>query len=178
MPEGFFIFAIPSDVVAGTYSYSENTTGNIFEAHNLVSVGITYGNQSYATKSPNLGNFGNNIQETKTYLDYLLDPPFNMKMNPDLVTLDLLGDGAKKSVMPNVWLKMTNLQDKTRMVPYLSDGSRQDEARELQLEFAFGGKGNTVAMTYCIYLYYCEDNLILNTSKKKPPFFMSPFVAL
>ena len=178
MPEGFFIFAIPSDVIAGTYKYSTNTTGNIFNTHNLKSVSIQYGGQNFFMKDLNIGTFQNDIMELKLFVDYLTDPPFGMKVDRKKITMAGIKDGCKDTVMPHVWLKYSNYLDKTRIVPFLSDGTKQDERRDMDINFAFNTGGATTGVTYCIYLYYCETNLILNTKKKSLPFFHSPFVTL
>jgi hypothetical protein len=150
----------------------------VFDPHNLTSVAISYGNQNFFLNTPNIGTFNKNTQEMKTYLDYLTDPPFGMRVDPDLVTLARLNDGCKETVLPNVLLKMSNYKDKSRIVPFLNDGGKQDERKDLELDFTFGTGGATAGVTYCIYLYYCETNLILNTKKKSLPFWHSPFVTL
>jgi hypothetical protein len=42
--EGMFIFALPKDVIGGTYKFSSNTDGKIFRPLNLKEVSLSFDN--------------------------------------------------------------------------------------------------------------------------------------
>jgi hypothetical protein len=177
-PEGLFIYALPSNVVSGIYKYSTNTSGNVFEPHNIRKVSFTYNDQEFFMRDPHIGMITNDVIESKLYFDYLTAPPFGMKMDPDKITVNGIHNGGMNTPYPHVFINLCNYGDKTRIVPYLNDGSCLKDDHDLDITFTFGTGGATPGVTYMIYLYYTDNNLTLEMKQKGQSFFTSPYIKL
>lgn len=177
-PEGIFIFAVPKEVPIGTYKYQSNNDGNVFSWHNITDVNFTYGEQGFFLNQPYMGMINEDVIENKLFFDYLLSPPFGMKMDWDKVLLKDIKAGAKSTPYPHVYLNLCNYGDKTRIIPFLNDGSILNKNNDLELTLTFGTEGAPANITYIIYLYYTDNNLTLDTKHKNQSYFTSPHIKL
>ena len=178
MPEGLFIFALPRDVLSGNYDYAKNTVNDVFVKHNISKLIFTYGDESYYLTEPNIGMIRDRIIESKLYTDMLMSPPFGMKINRDLITLDAINNGFDATPYPIAFVNLTNFGDKnSRIIPFLNDGSCLMKNNDLEITFVFTTPdGAPDAVTFFVCVYYTDSNLTLDLKKKGEPFFSSPYV--
>jgi len=103
-------------------------------------------------------------------------PPFGMTMDPDKITLANIQDGGKDTPYPHVYVNFCNYGNKTRIQPVAFPIHPNDE-RELEVNLIFGPGGSTRDVTYIIYYFYTDNNLILNLPKQTSNvFFSSPYL--
>lgn len=178
LPEGIFIFALHKNVLSGTYNYGDNTDGNVFMPHNIKEMNLMYGEKQFFLNSPHIGMITDDTIELKLYYDYLTAPPFGMKMDPKKILIPLIKNGCKETAYPHVFMNLCNYGDKTRIVPFLDDGSILNKNHDLDLTFTFEDEGAPANTTFIIYLYYTDHNLTLETKKKGESFFTSPYIRL
>jgi hypothetical protein len=177
MPEGLFIFALPRDVTSGNYSYSSNTDNDVFVKHNIQKINFTYGDESFYLSEPNIGMIRERIIESKIYTDLLLNPPFGMKMNKELITLANIHDGFDATPFPMVYVNLTNFGDKnSRIIPFLNDGSCLSKNNDFEITFTFTADGAPDAVVFFVCAYYTDYNLTLDLKKKGEVLFNSPYV--
>jgi hypothetical protein len=175
-PEGMFIFAVPKAVVDGNYKYSSNVDGNVFAKHNIKEVQFTFGGHSFFLDTISIGKIQSDIIEKKLFYDYMTAPPFGMTMDPDKITLANIQDGGKDTPYPHVYVNFCNYGNKTRIQPVAFPIHPNDE-RELEVNLIFGPGGSTREVTYIIYYFYTDNNLILNLPKQTSNvFFSSPYL--
>jgi len=177
LPEGLFIFALPKKVLNGTYAF-QGSEGNVFSDHNLESIEIKYGDLQFFMNRPNLGMFQEDVIEAKLFNDYLTAAPFGLNMDPDKVTVENIKEGWKNTPYPHVYINLCNYGDKSRIVPYLNDGSMLKNENDMELTLNFGTVGAVADVTYIIYYFYTDNNLTLDTSHKNQAFFKSPYLKL
>lgn len=177
LPEGIFVFCVKKEVLSGLEKF-ENYSGTIFEPHKIQKLAFMYDNESFFTKEPNLSMIEDDVIELKLYNDYLTSPPFNLNMDKTQLSLDKIKEGWKNSAYPHVYINLTNYGDKSRIIPYLNDGSILQKTADLDLLFTFQSGGSTADVSYIIYLYYTDNNLTLDTRQKNNPFFFSPYIKL
>lgn len=178
LPEGLFIFAVPNKVLSGTYTYQDNTDGNVFRPHNIADVNFTFGEQKFFIDEPHIGMINNDIIESKIFNDYLRAAPFGLKMDKDKITLANIRDGGINTPYPNVFVNLCNYGDKSRIVPAVNDGSILTKDLDLDINITFKDGGAPADVTFIIYLYYTDNNLTLDTKHKGHAFFTSPYVKL
>ena len=172
-PEGLFIFALPKDVIGGEWKFESLTDGQLFKYHNIKSVSLMYKGESYDNKEPNIGMIEDNFIEIKNYVDHFSHPPFGMPQDPDKLTLALLKNGGKDSIYPHGSVNLCNSLDKSRLVPINEDGSILLSEADLDINLKFNRGGATADVTYLMYLFYTDVNLILDMKTKT---FSSPYV--
>ena len=177
LPEGLFIFALPKKILSGDYSYQESD-GNVFAAHNIKSVDIKYGNLDLFTSRPNLGMIRDDIIESKLFVDYLTAAPFGLDIDPSKITVANIENGWSNTPYPHVYINLCNYGDKSRIIPYLNNGSMLKVPNEMELSISFNATGATPDVTYIIYYFYTDNNLTLDTSHKNQSFFVSPYLKL
>jgi hypothetical protein len=162
-PEGMFIFAVPKKVISGDFSYQESD-GNVFSPHNIKELKFTFGGHSFFLDTISLGKINDDVIEKKQFFDYLMAPPFGMKMDPSKITIDDIQNGGKNSPYPHVYVNFCNYGNKSRILPISSDIDMKQE-RELEVKFTFNGKGSTPDVVYIIYYFYTDTNMVLNMPK-------------
>jgi len=172
-PEGVFIFALPKEVIGGEWKFESLTDGKIFKPHNLKSVALTFKGETYENKEPNISQIEDNFIEVKTLISHLSHPPFGVPQNPDLVTLSLLKSGGSNSIFPHVYINLCNSLDKTRLVPYNQDGGLLLTEGDLDIQMKFNRGGATDNVTYIIYIFYTDINLMYDMKNKR---FSSPYI--
>jgi hypothetical protein len=177
LPEGIFVFCVKKEVLSGLEKF-QTYTDTVFEPHNIQKLGFMYDNESFFTKEPNISMIDDDIIELKSYNDYLTAPPFSLNMDKTKLSLEKVKNGWKSTPYPHVYINLTNFGDKSRIIPYLNDGSILQKSADLDLLFTFHQDGSTPDVSYIIYLYYTDNNLTLDTRQKNNPFFFSPYIKL
>jgi hypothetical protein len=163
IPEGMLLFAVPKDYLSGTFKYQNCTDHNIFSDHNIKQLNLFFGDRQFFVNSPHIGDFSNDIMETKTYIEYLTDPPFGLKMDPKRVRRDQIVNGAIESPFPHIWIKFSNYKDKSRILPFQNEGLKRAEKNNLAIDFTFGFNGAPANVVYIMCLYNTGNVLTLNT---------------
>ena len=175
-PEGMFIFAVPKAVVDGNYKYSSNADGNVFAKHNIQEVRFTFGGHSFFLDTISIGKIQDDIIEKKLFYDYMMAPPFGMTMDPDKITLANIKNGGENTPYPHVYINFCNYGNKTRIQP-IAYGMNPKDERELEVNLIFGPEGATPDVTYIIYYFYTDNNLLLNLPKQTSmTYFTSPYL--
>jgi hypothetical protein len=64
-------------------------------------------------------------------------PPFELKMDPNKISIDNIQNGGKNSPFPQVYVNFCNYGNKSRILPISSDIK---EEQELEVKFNFNGK--------------------------------------
>jgi len=177
LPEGIMIFAIPNTVLNGRYTYQSNTSGNVFLPHNIAQVNFTFGGQSFFMKEPHIGQINDDTIESKLFFDYLKSPPFGMTIDPDKITLPNIINGSVATPYPHVFINLCNYGDKSRIIPYINDGSILEGQHTLELTITFNATLSVHDSTYIVYMYYTDNNLTYKNGKNGP-FFTSPYIQI
>jgi hypothetical protein len=106
----------------------------------------------------------------------MMAPPFGMTMDPDKITLANIKNGGENTPYPHVYINFCNYGNKTRIQP-IAYGMNPKDERELQVNFIFGPEGATRDVTYIIYYFYTDNNLLLNLPKQTSmTYFTSPYL--
>jgi len=172
-PEGLFIFALPKDVIGGTWKFDSVTDGKIFKPLNIHELSVAYNNDSYAHKEPNMGMVENNFMEIKSFIDHLTKPPFGMPLDPEKISLALLKSGGVNSIYPHIYINLCNFADQSRLVPVNQDASVLSKEANFDISVKFGTGGATDGVMYFFYLFYTDVNLMLDMKTKS---FQSPYL--
>ena len=174
-PESLIIFALPKEVLSDNYSYEDNVGGYVFYPHNVTDTEFGFGDQRFFLRPPNVGNIGNEIIEHKNFVDYLLEPPLGLDMDPEKVTISTVC--GKGTPYPHVYINLKNYGDKSRILPAAGDLSVVDSVHDLDITLTFsernGSPDNVVFVTYATYT---DSNISFNTTKRKFDKNYSPFV--
>ena len=171
-PEGLFVFALPKETIGGAWKFDTNTDGKVFRPLNIREMSLSYNNDTYAHREPNLGMVENKFMEVKQYFDHLISPPFGMPLDPDKVTLDMVKNCGSASAYPHVYINLCNFADKSRLVPANQDGSILSKNADLDIQIKFGSGGASENVTYFFYLFYTDVNQMLDLKSKT---FSSPY---
>ena len=167
MPEGIFIFALPSSVVGGQYKYSEDTNDAIFMNHNVTKVELSFGGLPFFLKSPNIGDVTNDLIEKKSVRDHMEQPPFGLWQDPDHLNFNTLVDGGINTAYPHIYVNLTLGGKDKRIVPIGDDGSILKTSNDLDIVLTFGSGGATDKTTYFIYIFYSDINMILDMKNQR-----------
>jgi len=177
-PESLFIFALPKQVLSGTYNYKDSTDSNVFRPHNIQTVKFTYNELDFYFKIPNIGNVNLDSMNLKRLNDYITNPPGMRKMDREKIDYNLIDNGAAETPYPHVYINLCNLGDRTRLIPFLNNGSCLEKNSNLELELTFGAGGATNDCQYIIYSLFSDAALCLDVSDKQHTFFTSPYIKL
>ena len=184
-PEGVFIFAIPKDVVTGRYNYKDNTTNDVFLPHNIVSVSFSYGSKKFFTDAPDIGMITKPQIENKLVTDFRYRPPFGLSIDKDKINLATVADGGKNTPYPHIYLSFCTDKDKSRLIPMyekttdvLKKNSATNQYNNLEMTFTFNATGATRDATYMIYMFFTDNYLTLDLSKRQDPIFYSDYTAI
>jgi hypothetical protein len=163
-------------VVDGNYKYSSNVDGNVFAKHNIKLVQFTFGRHSFFLDTISIGKIQDEIIEKKLFYDYMTALPFGMTMDPYKITLANIQDGGVDTPYPHAYVNFCNYGNKTRIQP-VAFPIHPNDKRELEVNLIFGQEGATGEVTYIIYYFYTDNNLVLNLPKQTPNvFFSSPYL--
>ena len=106
----------------------------------------------------------------------MMAPPFGMPMDPDKITLANIKNGGENTPYPHVYINFCNYGNKTRIQP-IAYGMNPKDERQLEVNFIFGPEGATRDVTYIIYYFYTENNLLLNLPNQTSNVnFSSPYI--
>ena len=177
LPEGLMVFAVSKKLTNGTFNW-QGSNMDVFRSHNIKSLDIKYGNLQFFMHRPNLGQVKESVIESKLYFDYLNAAPFGLEMDPNKITLDSLDEGWTSTPFPHVYINFCNYGDKSRIVPYLNNGSMLKHENDMEINFEFEGTGAVEDVTYIIAYFYTDNNLTLDTTHKNQSFFKSPYLKL
>ena len=167
MPEGIVIFVLPKHVIGGTFDYNKTDDLNVFRTHHIDKVTLAFGEKALFNKEPNLGTINDDLIERKMYFDLKTVPPFGTRWEEKKITLEIVKDGFKDSAYPMAWINLLNTFDKSRVVPYdLTDGKLYEKPNQLDFNIHLKPEGAPTDMHYMVYVYYTDQNLILDMSKK------------
>ena len=162
LPEGIFIFALPSSVVGGQYKYSDTTDETVFAKHNITKVELAYGGLPFSLKSPNMGDIGNDVIEKRSLRDHLELPPFGLWQEPGQLDYNSLVDAGQNTPYPHVYLNLCQESRDKRLIPIGDDGSLLKSTNDLDINLTFGAGGATDKVTYFIYVFYTDINMVLD----------------
>jgi len=165
LPEGLFIFCLPKTVIPGTYNFQE-FADNVFLDHNIKSVAIYYGGKTFYAKSPTPHDLGSLTSNNKHFFDYIISPPFGVRMDPTCINYDLLKNGGEQSPYPHVYIDLTQGGAHTRLITDNDDGSNVQNKEFLDVALQFKNRG-TVDGTYFVYYFYTDYNVILDMNAKR-----------
>ena len=177
-PEGIFIFALDKTILDGTYNYSKNVDGNVFEKHNIKDISIFYDHQPLFVETPHVGQINLTQMEWKIITDWYNSPPFGMKMDRDKITDENVKEGGENSPFPHVFVNLCMDRYKARYIPLHRDGSILKDDRPFELTISFKTGGATPNVVYIVYFYYTDVNLILDTKNTFGPVFRSPYLRM
>lgn len=165
MPEGIFICALEKDAVGGTYKCSTVKT-KVFMKHNIKAVDIKFGGNALNLKSPKIGEVGEHMIEIKQFLDHFENPPFGVLQEPDQVVFNQIKEGGKDTVYPHIYLNLTPSGKNTRIIPIGESGSIISKNDDLDLYLQFSHGGATADVSYLIYIFYTDANVIFDMKTK------------
>lgn len=175
MPEGLFIFCLPKDVSTGNYSYKSKTDTYVFRKHNIERVTMAINNEVFYMTEPNIGTIRDPIIENKIFYDMLYNPPFGMKTNRNLISLDTVHDAFESTPYPMVYVNLTNFGSTSRIVPYVNNGSAINTDQDLEISMTFTQERSAKDVHYFICFYYTDTNLVLEMKKKGEVNFSFPY---
>jgi len=164
MPEGIFIFALPKTVLGGSYQYSSGSS--VYSSHNIDSVDVKFQNMPLAMKTPNFGNVMDDVVQVGQMMDHQDFPPFGVLQNPERLGLSYTEYGSMNTPYQHVYLNLCPTNPTTRIVPIGDNGSCITKTGNLDLTIKFGSNGATSDVTYFVYIFYTDVNMLLDM---KPP---------
>lgn len=160
LPEGLFIFALPRSALSGTYK-SSTVTAKVFSNHNIQDVSLVFNNMPFVIKSPNFGEVRLRVAELKQLMDHFEQPPFGVLQDPNLITLDAIGEGGERSAYPHIYIPLCPSGKETRLVPIGADGQTINKNGDLDITLKFTSDGAANA-TYMVYIFYTDVNMVLD----------------
>jgi hypothetical protein len=177
-PEGIIIFAAPKKVVAGTYSYNdgENPLRSLLSDHHIQEVKVSFGGKDFFHKEPHSGQLMEPIINYKHMMDYLHSPPFGLKMNPKLFTLDRIRGGCAASSHPHVYINLRNTKDGERLTPVHEDGSITAMRKDLEITLLFNPDGAEENVTYFVYTWYADTYMEMHLLPDRDAVFVNPYM--
>ena len=157
-PEGIVIFAAPKKVVAGTFSYNDgdNPLRSLLSDHHIQEVKVSFGGKELFHREPHNGQLMNPLINRKHMMDYIYAPPFGLKMNPKLFTLDRIRGGCGATAFPHVYINLRNTKDGERATPFHVDGSITTLKKDLEITLLFNPDGAAENVAYMIYTWYSD----------------------
>ena len=182
-PQGAVMYFVPKEVLAGTYKYSDNTTGDVFLPHNIKNIEFTYGKKPFFTDTPKIGDITRSQIEFKSVTDYFNQPPFGMTCNKDLITLSNVADGWKGTCFPHIYLNFCTTQNNDRYLPIYDKGTILSKNslknyENLEFTFIFNPGGAPTGATLIIYLFFTDNMVSLDNSRRGSPFFNSEYITM
>jgi hypothetical protein len=174
LPEGIFIFALNKKVVGGTYTYNDAPNGPLFSKHNLIDTNVEFAGVKYALVEPNMFQVNKDAMDCKLLYDYIgkNHTPFGILTNEKNFDLDVVNNGFDVTDFPHVYYNLCVGSGRDRMVPALTDDANLvNKTGDLTLQLKFGTTGAPADLTYIVYIYYTDVNLMLDQKNKR---FISP----
>ena len=160
LPEGIFIFALPKTALSGAFKPS-TVTAKMFANHNIQDVNVVFQNMPMSIKSPSIGDIRLRPVELKQVMDHYEYPPFGVLQDPNLITLDAIGEGGERSAFPHIYIPLCPSGRETRLVPVGGDGQTINKNGDLDIGLKFTSDGAANA-TYLFYIFYSDVNMMLD----------------
>jgi len=173
MPESIFIFCLPKTVASGTYKFSAATDANVFLAHNIASIDLSFDGKRFSIREPHLGTFANDEMDSKQLFDHLAIPPFGIRQDANKLTFTHVAQGSKSSAFPHVYIPLITGAERQRIVPALDDGSCIMKKADLDVSFKFTNANSTSDSIYVVYACYTDVATIYDP---KTNYFFSPYL--
>ena len=175
-PEGMFIYVVPKAVVDGNYKYSSSVNGNVFAKHNIQEVQNYLWWTFFFSWYHFYWHNSKRHHREKLFYDYIMAPLFGMTMDPDKIPLANIKNVGAGTPYPHVYINFCNYEDKTRIQPIAYSINPKDK-HELEVNLIFSPGGATREVTYIIYYFYTDNNLLLNLPKQTSNvYFSSPYL--
>jgi hypothetical protein len=173
-PEGILLYALPKEVVGGTYKYKNNKDGNVLSKNNTTNVAIKFGEEAYFWKQPNMGDVRDSIRELNSMVDYYSKPPFGIKVDPEKMTMQYLENGFNETPYPHIYLNLCNFADNSRILPFVAqDASILAKPNNLDIIMNFDTGGAEKDVTYIAHLFYMDINTSYDQKTRQ---FSSPYI--
>ena len=156
-PEGIFIFALPRKTANGYNIFSTSTSKNsVFLTHNIKEIGIRVNNNPLSVKTPCMGHFMNQYINAEMFEDYLRRPPFNIHLDADKISEEIIRNGFIDSDCPHVYLNFNELSGpSSRKIPI---GCTENEVLKRNVDISLNlmftdGEGSIDATFYFLCFY-------------------------
>jgi hypothetical protein len=173
MPEALFVFCLPKTVASGTYKFSGDDSTNIYTAHNIQSLDLSFDGKRFALREPHLGTYKDDEMDTKQLFDHLAIPPFGIRQDANKLTFAHVADGSKNTAFPHVYIPLITGPDRQRIIPALDDGSCIMKKADLEVNFKFTDSNSANNSVYVIYACYTDVATIYDP---KNNYFYSPYL--
>jgi len=102
----------------------------------------------------------------KHFFDYIIRPPFGVRMDSPFINYALLKNGGEKSLYPHMYIDLTQGKAHTRLITDNDDGSNVQNKEFVDVALQFKNRG-TVDGTYFVYYFYTNYNVILDMNAKR-----------
>lgn len=166
MPEGIFICALPKTAVNGTFKSALPKLA-VFEKHNINKLAVKYANMPLAMKTPKYGDVRHHIMEIKNLIDHNENPPFGVLQDPSLISFETTFEAGDDTAYPHVYMNLCPSGKETRIVPIGDDGLQTGQMQNLDIDISFGVGGATANVTYLIYIFYTDVNMVFDMSTRQ-----------
>lgn len=166
MPEGLFICALKKTAVNGTHKCTTPETV-VFQPHNIKSVLVKYANMPLAMKTPKYGDVRHHIMEIKSLIEHNENPPFGVMQDPSFVDFESIKEASDDTVYPHVYMYLCPSGKETRIVPIGDDGHSIAQTQDLEIDISFGTNGATNNVTYMVYIYYSDVNMVFDMQTRQ-----------
>ena len=167
MPEGIFVCALPKRAVNGTFACAL-PKDTVFELHNIKGLVVRYGNMPLAMKYPKYGDVRHHIMEIKSFLEHNENPPFGVLQDPSLVNFESIYEGGDTTSYPHVYMNLCPSGKETRIVPIGDEGGQVTAStQDLEIDIAFNEGGATANVTYMVYIFYSDVNMVFDMSTRQ-----------
>ena len=175
MPEALFIFCLDKTVASGTYKFSTGpaTSTNIFTAHNIDSIDLSFDGKRFSIREPHLGNYRSNEMDSKQLFDHLAIPPFGIRQDANTLSFSIVKEGSKVTAFPHVYIPLITGPNRQRIVPALDDGSCMMKNADLDVSIKFTKENSATNAVYVIYACYTDVATIYDP---KMNYFFSPYL--
>jgi hypothetical protein len=112
-----------------------------------------------------IGKIPDDIIEKKLFYDYMTALLFGMTIDADKITLANIKNGGAGTPYPHVYVNFCNYRDKTRIQPVTYSMNTKDKS-ELEVNPIFGSGGSPRKVTYIMFYFYIDNNLLFNLPPK------------
>lgn len=173
MPESLFIFCLPKTVASGTYKFSKDDATNVFLAHNIDSLDLSFDGKRFSLREPHIGTYKDDEMDTKQLFDHLAIPPFGIRQDVSQLSFNSVAEGSKNTAFPHVYIPLITGPDRQRIIPALDDGACTMRKADFDVSIKFTNANSTNNSVYVIYACYTDVATIYDP---KNNYFYSPYL--
>lgn len=166
MPEGLFVFALPQIALTGEYECS-TVDNKVFSEHNIQSISVSFESKPLSMRTPKVGDFRDHTMVIKQVLDHIKYPPFGVLQQPGSSNFKTIRDGGDGTLFPHIYINLTPSGNETRTIPVGEDGQIVTKKGDLSLNIRFKNGGAPNSVTFMVYMFYTDANLLYDVKKKK-----------